>query len=66
MKAHDIPIYAVAIKQDITHVVAPMVEELFTACDTAVETIKRMVEEKTEEGDTVLVAGIGNTVGVAQ
>ena len=66
VKAHDIPIYAVAIKQDITHVVAPMVEELFTACDTAVETIKRMVEEKTEEGDTVLVAGIGNTVGVAQ
>ncbi len=66
VKAHDIPIYAVAIKQDITHVVAPMVEELFTACDTAVETIKRMVEEKTEDGDTVLVAGIGNTVGVAQ
>jgi hypothetical protein len=66
VKAHDIPIYAVAIKQDITHVVAPMVEELFTACDTAVETIKRMIEEKTEEGDTVLVAGIGNTVGVAQ
>jgi hypothetical protein len=43
-----------------------MVEELYTACDTAVETIKRMIDEKTEEGDTVLVAGIGNTVGVAQ
>jgi len=66
VKAHDIPVYAVVIKQDISHVVAPMVEELFTACDTAVETIKRMIEEKTEEGDTVLVAGIGNTVGVAQ
>jgi hypothetical protein len=66
VKAHDIPMYAIAIKQDITHVVAPMVEELYTACDTAVEVVKRMVDEKTQEGDTVLVAGIGNTVGVAQ
>ncbi len=66
VKAKGIPVYAVVIKQDITHVVAPMVEELYTACDTAVEVIKRMIEEKTEEGDTVLVAGIGNTVGVAQ
>ena len=66
VKAKGIPMYAVVIKQDITHVVAPMVEELYTACDTAVEAIKRMIEEKTEEGDTVLVAGIGNTVGVAQ
>ena len=66
VKAKGIPMYAIVIKQDITHVVAPMVEELYTACDTAVEVIKRMIEEKTEEGDTVLVAGIGNTVGVAQ
>ena len=66
VKAHDIPTYAIVIKQDISHVVAPMVEELYTACGTAVETIKRMVDEKTQEGDTVLVAGIGNTVGVAQ
>ena len=66
VKAKGIPLYAIVIKQDITHVVAPMVEELYTACDTAVEVIKRMIEEKTEEGDTVLVAGIGNTVGVAQ
>jgi len=66
VKAKGIPLYAVVIKQDITHVVAPMVEELYTACDAAVEVIKRMIEEKTEEGDTVLVAGIGNTVGVAQ
>jgi hypothetical protein len=43
-----------------------MVEELYTACDTAVETVKRMVDQKTKEGDTILIAGIGNTVGVAQ
>jgi len=43
-----------------------MVEELYTACDTAVEIVKRMVDQRTKEGDTILVAGIGNTVGVAQ
>ncbi|MCW3978606.1 MAG: DUF1512 domain-containing protein [Candidatus Bathyarchaeota archaeon] len=66
VKAHDIPMYAVAIKQDISHVVAPMVEELFKACDTAVEAVKRLVEERTQQGDVVLVVGIGNTIGVAQ
>jgi len=66
VKKHDVPMYAVAIKQDISHAVAPMVEELYTACETAVETVKRMVDTKTQEGDTVLVAGIGNTVGVGQ
>ena len=66
VKAHEIPTYAVAIKQDISHVVAPMIEELFKACDTAVEAVKRLVEERTQPGDVVLVAGIGNTIGVAQ
>jgi hypothetical protein len=66
VKAHDIPMYAVAIKEDISHVVAPMVEELFKACDTAVESVKRIVQERTEAGDVVLVAGIGNTIGIAQ
>jgi hypothetical protein len=66
VKAHEIPMYAIAIKEDISHVVAPMVEELFKAAEKAVEAIKRMVVERTEEGDVVLVAGIGNTVGIAQ
>jgi hypothetical protein len=43
-----------------------MVEELVKACDTAVESVKRLVEERTQPGDVVLVAGIGNTIGVAQ
>jgi hypothetical protein len=66
VKAHEIPMYAIAIKEDISHVVAPMVEELFKAAEKAVEAIKRIVVDRTEEGDVVLVAGIGNTVGIAQ
>lgn len=65
-KAHEVPLYAVAIKQDISDVVAPMVEELFKATETAIESVKRIVEERTQPGDVVLVAGIGNTIGIAQ
>jgi hypothetical protein len=66
VKASDIPMYAIAIKQDISHVIAPMVEELHKATDVALESVKRIVAERTQEGDHVLVAGIGNTMGIAQ
>ncbi len=63
---HNVPMYAVAIKQGIEHVVAPLVEELMDATDKAVESVKGLILDYTNEGDTVIVAGIGNTVGVAQ
>ncbi len=43
-----------------------MVEELLKATETAIESVKRIVEERTQPGDVVLVAGIGNTIGIAQ
>jgi len=66
VKARNIPMYAIAIKQDISHVIAPLVEELYKATDKARESVKRIVPERTQEGDYVLGAGIGNTMGIAQ
>lgn len=63
---HGVPLYAVAIKQGIEHVVAPLVEELMEATDNAVSSVKGLILDYSEQGDTVIVAGIGNTVGVAQ
>jgi hypothetical protein len=65
-KDNDIPIYAVAIKQGMNHVLAPMVEELYKATDKTVDIVKRIIIEISQEGDNVIVAGIGNTMGVAQ
>jgi len=65
-KARDLPLYAVAIKEDISQVIAPMVEELFKACDPAIDSVKKLIKERTQKGDVVLVAGIGNTIGIAQ
>ncbi len=63
---NDVPLYAVAIKQGMEHVVAPLVEELMEATEKAVSSVKGLILDYSEEGDTVIVAGIGNTVGVGQ
>lgn len=65
-RAHDVPLYAIAIKEGIEHVVAPLVEPLMDSTDKAIESIDRIINEYSVEGDVILVAGIGNTVGVAQ
>jgi hypothetical protein len=31
-----------------------------------IERIKRLVIERTKPGDTIIVAGIGNTIGIGQ
>ena len=41
-------------------------EALFDATDKALDSVKRLVDERTDEGDVVIVAGIGNTVGISQ
>jgi hypothetical protein len=63
---HNVPMFAVAIKQGMEHVVAPLVEELMDATDKAVSSVKGLILDYSKEGDTVIVAGIGNTVGVGQ
>ncbi|MCJ7732494.1 DUF1512 domain-containing protein [Candidatus Bathyarchaeota archaeon] len=64
--SNNIPLFAVAIKQGMEHVVAPLVEELMDATDKAVSSVKGLILDYSDEGDTIIVAGIGNTVGVAQ
>lgn len=63
---HNIPIYAVLIKQGDVETLTAMRKELADAVDKAVAVVKRVVDERTKEGDKVLVAGIGNTLGIAQ
>ena len=63
---YKIPMHAVAIMQGMEHVVAPLVETLFDATDKAVESVKMIVLNYSEPGDTVVVMGIGNTIGVGQ
>jgi hypothetical protein len=60
----NIPLYAVIIKMSEKEAVGEMKEELKTAVNHAVERVKRIIRERTKEEDIILVAGIGNTIGV--
>lgn len=63
---YKVPLNAVIIKEDIGDAVSTMKKEIIDGADVAVERIKQLIQEKTKEGDTVIIAGIGNTMGVGQ
>lgn len=63
---HKIPLYAVIIKESLKDAIAPMKKEIHEGIEKAIEHVKRIISENTKEGDTVIIAGIGNTIGIAQ
>jgi hypothetical protein len=65
LKYH-IPINAVIIKEDIGDAVSPMRKEIFDSIDKVIERVKQVILERTKEGDKVIIAGIGNTIGIGQ
>lgn len=63
-KAKGIPLYAIVIYESIAEAITPMREAIAKAADKIVEKVKQILNEKIEEGATVIVAGIGNSVGI--
>ncbi|TRO45538.1 DUF1512 domain-containing protein [Candidatus Bathyarchaeota archaeon] len=61
-----IPLNAIIVKQDLGDAVSPMRKEIFEAADPVITRIKRLLLERTKEGDNVIIAGIGNTIGIGQ
>lgn len=61
-----IPVYAMIIKQSIQEAIMPMKKDICDAADKVMERVKKLVVERVKEGEAVIVAGIGNTVGIAQ
>jgi len=60
-----IPVYAIVIKQSILEAVTTMKKEIADAAEPVIEHIKRLIVDRTKEGELVIVAGIGNTAGIA-
>ena len=63
---YHIPINAVIIKEDIGDAVSPLRKEIFDSMDKVIERVKQVILERTKEGDKVIIAGIGNTIGIGQ
>jgi hypothetical protein len=61
-----IPVDAILIKEAFTEAIKPLHKRLANGAEAAAEMVKRAVRERTKAGDTVIVAGIGNTIGIGQ
>jgi hypothetical protein len=63
---YKIHINAIVIKEDIGDAVSPMRKEIHDAADKAIELVRELVLERTKEGDTLIIFGVGNSIGVGQ
>jgi hypothetical protein len=63
-KSRNIPLHAFVIFQSITEAITPMRESIAKAADVVLEKVRKLILEKAGEGDVVVIAGVGNTVGV--
>jgi hypothetical protein len=62
----NIPIYAVIVKQSVQDAITIMRKEIADAFEKVTNTVYSVIEDRTSEGQSVMVIGIGNTIGVGQ
>jgi hypothetical protein len=62
----EIPVYAVIVKQSVQDAITIMRKEIADSFDKVTETVYAVIDDKTAEGQSVLVIGVGNTLGVGQ
>jgi hypothetical protein len=65
LKYH-IPINAVVVKEDVGDAVSPLRKEIYDSIDPVIVRVKQVISERTKEGDKIVIAGIGNTIGIGQ
>ncbi len=63
---HNIPIYAIVVKQSIKEAITLMKREISEAAEKTMQQIYELIKENTREGQSALVIGVGNTIGVSQ
>ncbi|MFP3224661.1 MAG: DUF1512 domain-containing protein [Nitrososphaeria archaeon] len=61
---YNIPIHAFIVKMSLKEAISEMNDNVRRAALQVVEKVKSLIEEKTSEGDSVLVVGVGNTIGI--
>lgn len=61
---YGIPLRAIVVKMGMEEAIMDMKKEICEAADRVVEKIREIVSQETKPGDAIIVAGIGNTVGI--
>ena len=63
---NNIPIFAIVIKQSIKEAITTMTKEIADKADEIRLQINELISENTKKGQSILVVGVGNTIGVSQ
>ncbi|MBE18966.1 MAG: hypothetical protein CMO11_03205 [Thaumarchaeota archaeon] len=63
---NNIPIYAIVIKQTLVEAISIMRKEIAETTEPVHDILNRLIMERTKEGDSVIIIGVGNTAGVGQ
>ena len=62
----NIPVYAVIVKQSVQDAITIMRKEIAASFDKVTNVVHSVIDERTTTGQSVLVIGVGNTLGVGQ
>jgi len=61
---YNIPLRALVIKMDLREALTTMRKSIYQSCEAVIDRIEKIIEEFTPEGSTIVIAGIGNTMGI--
>jgi len=63
---HDIPIFAIVVRQSVKEAITLMTKEISEQAENVKSQVYEMITDNSNPNQTVLVIGVGNTMGVAQ
>jgi hypothetical protein len=63
---NNIPIFAIVVKQSVKEAITLMTKDIADKADIVRSRIYEMIHDNTKSGQTVLLIGVGNTMGVPQ
>ena len=63
---HDIPIFAIVVRQSVNDAITLMKKEISDQAENVRDQVYEMITDNSNPNQTVLIIGVGNTLGVAQ
>lgn len=63
---NNIPIFAIVIKQSVKEAITLMTKEIADKADIVRSQIHEMIHDNTKPGQSILLIGVGNTMGIPQ
>lgn len=63
---HNVPVFAIVIKQSVKEAITLMTKEIANTADDVRQQVYDLIKQNTKLGESVLIIGVGNTMGVCQ